>query len=455
MSYLNRLSQNVVIDTNNSSTSNLAGGASFTGTYTSTTGVAGIQVTLKTDQNCTVLIEQSPDHINWDVVDTFTYYYSINNFSRTVQAVNSYVRVIVTNLSASTTTTYFRLQTALCPIVEAVPRSTDEWDNLKTTINGITDDYGFAAENTPMGEMRMVEPFRLVGATFEGTTIDPNFWVTSATGTGAAIAQGNAQLLFTSGTGSGAVVTAYTNRRARYVGGSAMRYRTVRQLDAGTANNKRRFGVGWGASMPTVTDGAYFQLSGTIFSVVTCKGGVETVVSSGSFNGTLGATYTPGTGVLTYEIYWTNSKVYFVIGGILLHTVSATSATWANTMNFHAFADSVNSGTATSVTMATRVATIYRLGKAETAPKTYYQHGANAGAVLKYGPGRLKRVIVNASSNSTTFSLYDNTTNSNPIALSTFPSSAVPTSIDYDLDFYTGLYLVTAGTATDLLVIYE
>ena len=53
--------QNVVEDTNNSSTSNLASAATFTGTATSTLGVVGLQWSLKTDQNCTVYIEESPD----------------------------------------------------------------------------------------------------------------------------------------------------------------------------------------------------------------------------------------------------------------------------------------------------------------------------------------------------------------------------------------------------------
>lgn len=246
MSYFSSIKQNVIASTVNFSTANLeANGASasadtFTGVGETTLGIVGIQVSLKTDQNCKIYVEQSPDNTNWDIIDEYEYYASINNFGITVQAVNSYVRVVVVN-QGSLATTYFRLQTALCPIVEAVPRSLDSNGHLQTVVHGLKDEYGFGAENTPIGEMRVVQPIRLVGTTFEGTTIDAKFWTTAAAGTSAAIAQANAQMLLTSGTSNGAAVTAFTVRRARYVSGSAMRYRAVVQVSAGETNNKRRW----------------------------------------------------------------------------------------------------------------------------------------------------------------------------------------------------------------------
>lgn len=83
-----------------------------------------------------------------DQVDTYTYLYSIDNFSVTTHATNFYERVIITNTSA-VTSTYFRLKVALCPIVEAMPRSVDMNGNLKTAVNSFTDMYGFEIENTP------------------------------------------------------------------------------------------------------------------------------------------------------------------------------------------------------------------------------------------------------------------------------------------------------------------
>ena len=125
MSYFKSVTQNVIVDSNNSSTENLTAGSTFTPLTaggTSTLGVAAIQVSFKADKNCTITVEQSPDTTpNWDIVDTF-YYFAGQSFGRTVQAINSWVRVTVTNVDVNTTS-YLRLQTCLCPIAEPLPRS--------------------------------------------------------------------------------------------------------------------------------------------------------------------------------------------------------------------------------------------------------------------------------------------------------------------------------------------
>jgi hypothetical protein len=80
-----------------------------------------------------------------------------------------------------------------------------------------------------------------------------------------------------------------------------------------------------------------------------------------------------------------------------------------------------------------------------------YQAGANTGQVLKYGPGSLHRVVCNKNTG-TTITLYDALSATNPIGI------IDPTSrdaIDYHLDFYTGLYLVTVGAGTDCTIVYE
>jgi len=372
----------------------------------------------------------------------------------TVQAISSYVRVVVT--TNNETTTEFRLQTALCPIVEAVPRSLDVNQNFK--VGSAVDLYGWQAENTPFGEMRVAEPTRLVGTAFEGTGIDAQFWTTAAAGTAAAIAQGGAQLLLTSGTSNAATVTAFTVRRARYIGGSGMRFRAVVQAEAGTANNTRRWGIGWGSvAMPAVTDGAWFMLSGTTFQIQTMKGGVPATVTA--FNGNLGATYDPGTGAKTYEIYWTNTKVYFVIGDTILHVVSAASATWSNTMSPHAFADSVNSDVAALVTLAIRTMTIYRLGKIITQAQYYYfAAGTTAGVNLKLGPGSLHGMIINSVVNNSVITLSDSTAATTPtiFAHTAGATSTGVVSIDFqDVPFSNGLRLTVATQNASVTVIYE
>ena len=61
MSFFSKFEQNVRASAVNSSVANLNAAATFTGTIDSTLGIAGIQISLKTDQNCTVYVDQSQD----------------------------------------------------------------------------------------------------------------------------------------------------------------------------------------------------------------------------------------------------------------------------------------------------------------------------------------------------------------------------------------------------------
>jgi hypothetical protein len=54
------ITQYVTADAGNSSSTNIVSGGYFSGATSTTLGVAGIQVSLRTDQNCTVWIDQAP-----------------------------------------------------------------------------------------------------------------------------------------------------------------------------------------------------------------------------------------------------------------------------------------------------------------------------------------------------------------------------------------------------------
>ena len=129
------MQQNVAASIFNNSTANLAAGASFNGTSESTLGVAGIQVNCAASQPIRVLVQQSMDGTNWDITDTQVFE-SGQGDGRTFQATASFFKVTATNLGGITTT-YLRLQVALCPVVEALPRS--------LTLNG---KLGLAMMNT-------------------------------------------------------------------------------------------------------------------------------------------------------------------------------------------------------------------------------------------------------------------------------------------------------------------
>ena len=321
----------------------------------------------------------------------------------------------------------------------------------------IVDEYGFEVENTPMGEMRVVIPYRLAGGNFEGATVDPNFWTATAANSATAT-QGSSQVILASGTNAAGSIQFNSFRRARYVSGASMRYRSVVTLSAGIADNVRRWGVANGATMPTITDGAYFRMNGTTFGIVTLKGGTPAAVESGSFNGALGATYDPGTTIHTYEIYWTNSRVYFVIGGELLHTVTASSATWAATMSHHVYMSNINAGNTTDVNLTVRVASIARLGNDKTEPTSKFQVGTTAGVICKYGAGNIHGITISAVSNTAVVTLYDNTAASGTILWSSGAMGAQtqPYALEmHNIPFQNGLTLVISGANASALVVYE
>ena len=451
MSYFKNIKQDVTADTNNSYSGEVAALGSIVGTSTSTLGIAGIQVSLKNSTNCNVYIEQSPDGINWDISDRYNYYYSINNFGLTVQAINSYVRVRVDNLQNSIGSP-FRLQTALCPIVEAVPRSLDDNGNFKVAIQSIGDEYGFEVENTPTNEMRVVEPTRLVGAAFIGNTIDPNFWTTTTT-SGGTITQGNGQNILRTNVLSGATTTLQSIRKGRYVGANANIFRSILRIpDDGTTGNLRRWGAYDGI------DGAFYQLSGTTFGLGLIKGGSETIINTGSFNGKLGGIYSPGSKVMTYEIYWTNSKVWYSLGGDLVHTYSADYDTWCNTLTLPVRLENKNTSTASgNVSLNVRAATISRLGKAQTT-STYYHSTASGNYVLKYGAGNLHTININgAGAVGNQLTIYDNVAASGQtIAIYDISKATGPQSYNFDqgINFNNGLTIGQIGTF-DATILYE
>ncbi len=451
MSYFNRIKQDVIADTNNSSTSNLAGSSTFTGTATSTLGVVGIQVSLKTDQNCMVYVDQSPDGVNWDLIDTYNYNHLIGNFGITVQAISSYVRVRVTNLSSSATT-IFRLQTALCPIVESVPRSLTARGNFSVAISELRDQFGFYGSFTPLRDLKTIEPYRLVGSVFS-TSNDPQFWTLSNSGTASA-ATINVIATLTSGTSNNGYGQITSVRSGRFVFANPNQFRCLARVTNTTVSGcSRRWGA-FTVSTTTPQNGFYFELSGTGNLSVNCvAGGVITSVASGSFNGDINS-YTMDTNVHAYEIIYLLANVYFYIDNVLVHTFTPTTSMISNTFTLPCTATSVNSGTGTtSGVIEVWALTILRLGKEQTESK--YTHISTATTtVLKIGSGTLHSIIANNPTNNN-ITIYDNTAGSGTIIGIINPgSSAVPFQLSYNTPFFTGLTIVTAGSP-DLTVTYE
>jgi hypothetical protein len=462
MSYLNNVSvsgsvaitQTAIIDSGNSTTASLAASASFVGTSTATSGYNAIRVSLKTDQNSTLYIEQSSDNTNWDITDTYMYHTSVGLFGGVGQVISPYYRVCVKNTGVSNQT-YLRLQSSLCPVEESLPRSLDSNGNLKVGVREIVDNYSFSVENTATGEMRTVVPYRLIGSSFSGSTLDSNYWV-SGSGTGS-ISVSSAQMTLSTGSSTNGGINVQSLRTARYVGGASLRTRIVMRLpDTGTNLNVRR----WGSF--NLSDGAFFELSGSSLSVVTRKTGVDTPVLNNNFNGQLGAAISVPTTVQTWEIYWTNSKVWFILNDEILHVLSASSTTWSDTMSHPLrFENNNNASASNVVAMNVRTATTYRLGNALTQPTSSYTSGTNAGKLLKVGGGNLVSAIIGSQATTSVVTLYDGINTSGSVIFSyTYTQGAQANNQPFNLDFkglpfFTGLFLVIGTANSNVLVIYE
>jgi hypothetical protein len=299
--------------------------------------------------------------------------------------------------------------------------------------------------------LRTYEPTVLVGASFEGTTLDTNFW-TATVANGGTVTQDGEALLETNTTANG---TAQLDsvRKARKIPGTVNQFRAVGHFETDPqANNVRTLGV------YDDDNGAFFKLDGTTLKVVTRKGGVDTEVSSGSFNGDV-SSITPDTEIHRWAITYTAVAAKFWYDSDLVHTVSSTSEPWTESLTEGIRLENNNlGGNTTDNKMHFQLLTILRFGKLQTEAISKYQSGTIAGLILKYGAGELKRAIISGVVNNSVITLYDNTAASGTILWSsgTMGAQTQPFSLDFgDLPFSTGLTLAITGANSNITVVYE
>jgi hypothetical protein len=310
----------------------------------------------------------------------------------------------------------------------------------------ITDVFSNIDMLTAFNELLVVEPVRLVGGIFNGSTLDTNFWTVTNVGSGTTTVS-SGQRTTSTGTTANSSSKVVSSQIARHIGTTVNRYRSrVAMGDTGTTNNVRRWGAFNG------TDGAYYKISGTSLYVCTMISGTETAVISTSWNGN--QTVPTLTNSNSWEIYYTTELVVFIVNGVIAHTITALTSPWSSIWHFPTFADNMNSGgSTTNVSMICRSTTIYRLGKSETQP--VYGLITTAGTyVLKYGPGQLHRITF-GNSGGTNLTVYDNTAGSGTVICSmNTPAQAQPLTLEFGIGFNNGLTVVSTGTWS-ACVIYE
>ena len=446
MSYFKTILQDIKTSTNNSTTTNLASGATFTGTADETLGINGIQLFHSSDQDCTIYLDQSIENTFSDltqvVTDSFTCLAN-SPCTRTYTSIAPYYRLRVTNDGASTTTKLASF-TGMTPIINPLPRRLSDDGRLlsESTLTGRenTDRHVWVS---PTNALSTFSEVRLVGTNFDGQTKDTNFWTEAVTGSGAVTQDGEIQL----DTGVTANSTAsYTSvRKARFVVGSANHFiGAFKFVTAGTTDNVRRCGA------YLATDGFFFQLDGTTFSVGSRKNSTDTLVNSGDFNGNIGPNFTPlTTAYYKLDIEWTPLAVFFYVNGELLHKIGGGHLSDILTLPI-VFENINDNGSIVDVAFDCLGVVILREGELETSATYKYITGA-ASTLCKVGAGDLHTIVV--TNNAGTVSVYDGTSAAGTL-LSVIDGLKVQGTMTFDTPFSDGLFIVTTGAAI-ITVVYE
>lgn len=317
----------------------------------------------------------------------------------------------------------------------------------------IKDQYGWTGDATPNSEILITDKIRLVGTIFNGATLDANFW-SNAVSTGTA-AVASSELVLTSGTANAHYARVWSVRRANWVTGTSNKFRTQMRIASSDDDVTLKMGVGWGATMPTITDGAYFKIVGSTISVNTMAATTEIPVSSTDFNGTYSAPTLTNNN--TFEILYTLGKVYFLINNVIVHTATFSTTHWTSgTTNFHAFADVTNTGNSAEIAYKFRMINIARLGKMDTMPQYKYITGVTSAQILKYGGGILHSMLIGTVVATKTINVFDDTAGSTGQMVGiTLPANVDPFSVDLHMPFFNGLTVTPNDNGLKITVVYE
>ena len=448
MSYFKNINikQDIETSTGNSTTTNLLSAGVFTGTSEETLGINGIQFYLFADQDCSIEIQQSLDSTNWDVSDTFTCLAN-ESCTQVVMSMAPYYRAIVTNTDIATTT-ILRFACGMTPVISPFPRALTNHGRIKVESSLIDQETDIKAKIVPFGQIKTVDPVRIAGTSFSGTTPDTNFWTETSTGSGVVIQSG--QITLATGTTADSTVKYESKRRARHVSGSSNELKfTGRLASAAAADNLRRMGA------YDDDDGFFFQVNGTTFGIGSRKNTSDTVVNSGSFNGHLGPHLSLDTSMGNFVIWYWEKSARFFVNGEILHTVQTTTSSLVDTNTLPIRMENINfNGDTTNHKFDILTASITRLGNLKTNPTYYHISGGAASHIMKRGAGVLHGIQFNNTSG-TSITVYDGTTTGGDvIGIITTTTSSIG-NWPCNIPFSNGLLMVTVGNSLDATISYE
>lgn len=303
---------------------------------------------------------------------------------------------------------------------------------------------------TPNGYHQTGGITRLGGSPFSGTSLDTFKHTLTVTGSGTGTV-GSGIITLATGTTANSTVALQSTKVQRYITGNDTRVVVIAAFgDTGTTNNVRRIGI-YGAN-----DGYFFQLSGTTFSLVSRKSAVDTAVNNGSFNGLNGTSYTVDTNYHRFEIHYTLGRSYFYIDDKLIHAANFGATVLTANMQFPWQVENINSGGSTSnVSLFVRGWTTHSIGADTLVPDHYVLNGVAETRTLKQGGGRLQRILATSpGTGNQTITFYDNTAGSG-LLLAVIDITAVLGTLEFNVNFVTGLTYVSTTTSGAVTIIWE
>ena len=313
-----RTSGNVnYISPNNSTTSTLTAGSTFTGDSDDVTIYKSIICSLYTNVNSAIdglSIQFSTDNVNWDFEYNFSVIGGVAQ-SQTIQKVAQYFRVVYTNGASGQGS--FRLQSILVANSDnsgiTYPASTsNNSSQISAFVDGTTNLINITANATnalsthisspvdAYGNVSVSEKVNNVINTFyyniNSRSID---LITNGSATGF---QETSSLKMSTGSTTGSTGLARSIKIAGYVPGTGIKVYDTMIFDSPATGTKQYVGCG------DDTEGYFWGYTGDQFSIIYRKNNIETYVPQGSWN----VDTMEGTGLSGFNLNPLTGNVYII-----------------------------------------------------------------------------------------------------------------------------------------------
>lgn len=298
-------------------------------------------------------------------------------------------------------------------------------------------------------DLQVVQRTSLIADNFRQVAgLDTQTWDTALTGSGTATID-SGRLRIRTGVVADSTSQVTSEILGRFISGSHQVFRVgVKTTDAGTANNKRR----WGAYDDV--SGYFYELDGTTLYAVSRRNSIDTRVASTVWSDVPIAVYVAGSA--RYEITYFGNTAIFAVNGETHHRMSGEvgGLPRTNGTNFPNRFESINSGgSTTDVDLFITGTSQQRYGPDKVIPRMKFLTGAGT-TTLKSDAGNLHRINILDGSGVNSVTVYDNTAGSG-LVVATINVNKLSGTIEFGGVFSIGLTCVVTGSDTKLTVVYD